>query len=1094
MKSSLNYLEKIFLFCLTLIFSATLNSQTTYTFTSGGATGTVLPGQTSLNTTYTNTSLSGLVTVSLGIQSWTVPATGLYRIAAYGAKGGNGSGTGGSGATMQGDFNLTGGQVLKILVGQLGDNGTAQGGGGGGSFVSTISNSALIVAGGGGGGYYSNYSYNSAAMSGTVSTTGNSGSYGYNNSINASGGSSGSGGNIGTNNSGYSQGSAGGGFLTNGGSGYYTTGGQAFVNGGAGGLQYQSGGGAGNGGFGGGGGADWWWNGGAGGGGGYSGGGAGYLYGCGGGGGSYNSGSNQSNSSGSNSGNGKIIITRLSGVTIIQTASVTCSGQANAALTASVFGGTAPYTYLWSTGATSSVVSGLAAGTYTCAGTDALSIVYTNTFTITEPTVLSSSITSQTNLTCNGASNGQLAVTAYGGTSPYTYSWSPSGGTSATSTGLTAGIYLSYVRDANNCLSVQIATITQPGPITVQGFATTGTVCPGQTSILVGASALTYTWSHGVTNGVPFYPSATTVYTVTGTNSSGCNGTATTAIVVNPLPNLAISGATMICFGGSTTLTATGANTYTWSNSSNSNAIAINPSSTTSYTISGTNGFGCSTSLVQNVIVLNTSPVVSANSTNTSVCIGNQTSLYGGGATTYAWSGGITDNTAFSPASSGSYTVTGYNACGSGTNSIYVTVNGLPNITASASSNSVCAGNVATLNGGGGVSYSWTGGVTNNSAFVPSSTSSYTVTGTDANGCQNTASKTIIVNPLPSIVAHVTNSVVCLGNTTTFYGSGGLSYTWSGGITNNSAFAPGTSATYVVTGTDGNGCQNTASESVTVIQVPALTANASSPAVCSGNYVTLSASGALSYTWTGGATNNVAFVPGATATYTVYGSNSCGTTSNVVSVTVNPSPNVTANANSTVTCYNTPITLYGGGASTYTWSSGITNNVAFAPTSSASYTVTGTDANGCQNTAVKTLTVVSLPVVTASASSSAFCLGNTTILNGGGASTYTWSGGALNNTAFSPTITTAYTVTGTATSGCKNTAVKTLTVYQLPIVYAYVSSPVICKSNSTSFFGNGANTYTWSGGISNGAIIFPTVTTTYSVSGTNTVTGLYQYK
>ena len=131
--------------------------QTTYTFTNAGATGRFGPNQTQINTAYAATNLNGLVTSSLGVQSWTVPVSGLYQIDVRGAQGG-GINNGGLGARMVGNFNLTQGQVLRIVVGQQGVDGTGGsaanngGGGGGGSFVLDLSNTFTIIAGGGGGG------------------------------------------------------------------------------------------------------------------------------------------------------------------------------------------------------------------------------------------------------------------------------------------------------------------------------------------------------------------------------------------------------------------------------------------------------------------------------------------------------------------------------------------------------------------------------------------------------------------------------------------------------------------------------------------------------------------------------------------------------------------------------------------------------------------------------------------------------------------------------------------------------------------------------------------------------------------------------
>jgi len=262
------------------------------------------------------------------ITTWTVPLTGTYRIEAWGAQGGhgrNGTYTGGLGARMRGDFSLTAGTVLKILVGGQGGTGSYVGGGGGGTFVvNNADNSPYIVAGGGGGGGYtqscSSLTSRKHAVTGTSGITGIDESY-CNDA--GAGGSGGGGGNYDSSYSAYVGG--GGGGLNGNGSAYGSVNyaGKSLVNGGAGGAPYGSGTGAG--GFGGGGGAGYsyssyvgYYVAGGGGGGGYSGGGGGSgdqyygnYWGAGGGGGSYNAGSNQSNSGGVRSGNGLVTIQRL---------------------------------------------------------------------------------------------------------------------------------------------------------------------------------------------------------------------------------------------------------------------------------------------------------------------------------------------------------------------------------------------------------------------------------------------------------------------------------------------------------------------------------------------------------------------------------------------------------------------------------------------------------------------------------------------------------------------------------------------------------------------------------------------------------------
>ena len=282
-------------------------SQTVYTFTNAGATGRFGPTQSQINSAYGSTNLNNNVTINTqGVQEWTVPASGTYTIEVWGARGGGASGSNyGKGARMKGDFTLTQGDVLRIVVGQMGGQQNS-GSGGGGTFVtkktgSALSQStALIVAGGGGGVYTS-----SSAIHNSHAVTSNNGQ----STQNKSGGSNGGGGS-GDSGSGAS---GGGGLTGNGTSGSYGTFGEAFVNGAEGGNHGS------NaqciGGFGGGGGTHGN-TGGGGGGGGYSGGAGGRHdnnYGNGGGGGSYNNGSNQSNEGGIWDSHGKVVIEACTG-------------------------------------------------------------------------------------------------------------------------------------------------------------------------------------------------------------------------------------------------------------------------------------------------------------------------------------------------------------------------------------------------------------------------------------------------------------------------------------------------------------------------------------------------------------------------------------------------------------------------------------------------------------------------------------------------------------------------------------------------------------------------------------------------------------
>ena len=226
---------------------------------------------------------------------------------------------------------------------------------------------------------------------------------------------------------------------------------------------------------------------------------------------------------------------------------VSCFGGNNGSATVSaVSGGTAPYTYAWSpSGGTLATASGLAAGTYVCTITATGGCTKTQSFIITQPTTALSNTFSQTNVSCNGGTNGSASVVASGGTGAYTYAWSPSGGMLATASGLIAGTYVCTITDANSCTKTQSVTITQPTAIT-NTFSQTNVSCfggsNGSASVVAsgGTGAYTYAWSPSggtlaTANGL-----AAGTYVCTITDANSCTKTQSviitqpTAIVISP--------------------------------------------------------------------------------------------------------------------------------------------------------------------------------------------------------------------------------------------------------------------------------------------------------------------------------------------------------------------------------------------------------------------------------------------------------------------------------------------------------------------------------------------------------------------------------
>lgn len=768
-----------------------------------------------------------------------------------------------------------------------------------------------------------------------------------------------------------------------------------------------------------------------------------------------------------------------------------------------------------------------APGTYsvTLTITDANSCTNTSTQNITIyplPT-----ITANSPSICGGV---QTATLTAAGAS--TYTWSPSAGlssgtgTTVTGTPTVTTIYTITGTDANGCVNTGTTSISlNPNPtVTVNS----PTICVGQqTATLTAAGAVSYAWSPGLSSGtgtiVTGSPAATTQYIVTGTNAGGCIGTATATVFVNPLPVINVNNAS-ICQGQQTaTLTAAGANTYSWnpSGSLSSNmgtTVTGTPTVTTIYTVIGTDANGCFNSTNSTVTVLPLTPVTVNSST---ICLGQQTAtLTAGNATTYSWSPSATlsGNTGTTvtgtPSVTTNYTVTGTNP--NGCVSIVtttITVNPLPIVTVNSST--ICVGQqTATLTAGGANVYSWNPSATLSNNIggtvtgTPVTTTPYTVTGTDINGCISTATSTITVNPLPLPVA--TSNTPCVSEqalTLNCTPNGLISYSWAGsnffsssvqnptvGISNVVA---STAGIYTVVVIDANACVNTATVNVSVNPLPVIAVN--SPTVCQNQTINLTsnAAGGVTYSWSGpnsygSALQNPSIVnamPTMSGAYavTITDANGCYN-SNVAQVIVNSLP--TINVNTGNICAGQEIaTLTASGADTYTWtpsgslSGSMGASVDASPSTTTNYTINATDIHGCQNYTTTVVNVNPLPVVTTSTVTPAcvpLCVTFTATSNPP-ANSYVWSyGNGQNSTAtLSPalasfTTATCYTLSGTSAvhltvtdiHGCVSTATTMAVSYPIPVAdFDYQPQPVTILAPEVQFLNQSSSgLYSWNFG------------------------------
>ncbi|MFZ9028623.1 MAG: PKD domain-containing protein [Crocinitomicaceae bacterium] len=435
-----------------------------------------------------------------------------------------------------------------------------------------------------------------------------------------------------------------------------------------------------------------------------------------------------------------------------------------------------------------------------------------------------------------------------------------------------------------------------------------------------------------------------------------------------------------------------------------------------------------------------------ANFSTTDVCVGSVTTFADASTntpTSWSWDFGdgsgtsTAQNPSYTYATPGNYTVslTATNAFGSDTYTQSVTVNGLPSVTASATSSSICEGETTTINATGASTYAWDNGAgTNASTNVsPAVTTTYNVTGTDANGCVNTDAVTITVSAAPASPVITPNGTVniCQGETTTLTSSYASGNTWSTTETTQ-AITVNSTGTYDVYYTDGNGCNsNITSVAVMVNSLPIVSTNPDLD-ICDGFNATLTATGASTYAWDNGAGTGATVVvsPVTTTTYTVTGTDANGcVNSDQITVTVNTLPAVAASADVAI-CDGSTTTLSATGASTYAWDNGAGTgtSVAVSPTSNTTYTVTGTDANGCVNSDVVTVTVNPNPTIAATAPTSPSVCGATDgsiTVGGTGTGDVSWSGtssGTANGVSLPYTVSGlaagSYTFTFTDANGC----------------------------------------------------------------------------
>ena len=313
-----------------------------------------------------------------------------------------------------------------------------------------------------------------------------------------------------------------------------------------------------------------------------------------------------------------VIITNPPPIVLSTDSTPSLCNKTNGAASITATGGTPGFTYKWSTGATTSSITNVAAGNYCVLILDANKCRDSSCINVPNISGDSIKIVAITNVTCNGGNNGSIVASVTGGTGPFTYAWTPSGGNTTTATNLSADTYTITVTDNNGCPATAVATVKQPPPITIT--APGQTICIGQTATLTatangGTTPYTYNWTPGGTGqSITVSPTVTTSYTVQATDANGC-ASAPLLVVVTVRPPLTIAAGPpkSFCPGDTATISASatggdGTYFYLWSpGGATTSSIQVTPVTTTVYTVVINDG--CGTPAVKDSVTITVLPV-----------------------------------------------------------------------------------------------------------------------------------------------------------------------------------------------------------------------------------------------------------------------------------------------------------------------------------------------------------------------------------------------------------------------------------------------------------------------------------------------------
>lgn len=628
-------------------------------------------------------------------------------------------------------------------------------------------------------------------------------------------------------------------------------------------------------------------------------------------------------------------------------------------------------TYLWNTGGNTQTISVTSAGTFSVSVTDANGCSGSSSAPVTvsvnsNPVPVISAGGSTT--ICEGDS---VILDAGAGYSSYLWS---TGETTQTIIADSSGSFSVSVTDVNGCSgtsSVATTVNVNLNPVVTISSSGSTTFCEGGNITLdAGPGYTDYLWSTGATSQTISVSSGGD-YSVSVTDASGCSNDSsatTVSVFVNPLPVVSLSGDTFICTGDTAILNASGGISYVWSTGDTTATIFTSPSSSAVYFVTVNDG-NCSAGSSLSLVV-SQGPVFDISASSVSICVGDSSTLTASNGISYQWSTGATnpsivifpdgDTTVFATAFDGNCFFT---------DSVFVAVNSTPVTSIFSADTEICLGETASLLASGGSTFLWsTGQSTAGISVSPLTTSVFSVISFNGN-CSDTAFISVTVNSLPAISISPASVSFCEGDSATIcVNPTGYSFQWSSGQNLNCITVnPVVTTLFYVTATDSVSCKSTDSVSVAVVPIPDPNILGDS-VTCSNEYLTLTASGGLSYLWSTGPEDTTAVNivnPSADSTFYVTVSNGNCSASDSVFISVLQAPdgsNAGASPDTTIFFWD-DATLHATGNGSYLWSpsddlscADCANPVA-SPDSTTVYYLAVTASNGCSYTDSVVVTV-----------------------------------------------------------------------------------------------------------------------------------------